>query len=172
VQGHINFENVSFAYPVRTPAADTDGTPRHQSHTKNFALDEVSFEMLPGERVALVGPSGAGKTTITYLLPRLFDPAKGRITLDGHDLRDMTQESLRSHIGMVTQETFLFHETVRSNLLYARPDATHEQIVAAMKAAHIHDVVESLPEGYDTSASVPFDFQGAKDSGWQLHGRF
>jgi ATP-binding cassette subfamily B protein len=115
-----------------------------------FSLQNVSFEMLPGERVALVGPSGAGKTTVTYLLPRFLDPDSGSISLDGVDLRDMTQESLRAHIGIVTQETYLFHSTVRENLLYARPDATEEEIIAATTAAYVHEVIQALPEGYDT----------------------
>jgi len=100
--------------------------------------------------VALVGPSGAGKTTITYLLPRLFDPTDGQITLDGHDLRDLTLDSLRAHIGMVTQETFLFHATVRENLLYARPGATEAEIIAAARCANIHEMITSLPKGYHT----------------------
>lgn len=100
--------------------------------------------------MALVGPSGAGKTTVTYLLPRFYDPTSGRITLDGHDLRSLTQESLRAHIAMVTQETFLFHASVRENLLYARPDATNRRIEAATRAAHIHDFIQSLPQGYET----------------------
>jgi ATP-binding cassette subfamily B protein len=137
VEGHIRFEDVGFAYPT-------------QSKKGPFALREVTFEILPGERVALVGPSGAGKTSITYLLPRFFDPTEGRITLDGHDLRDLTQEGLRAHIGMVTQETFLFHTTVRENLLYARPGATEAEIVAAAEAANIHAFIQTLPEGYDT----------------------
>ena len=90
---------------------------------------------------ALVGPSGAGKTTVTYLLPRLYDPVEGRITVDGRDLRDVTQESLAHQIGMVTQETYLFHDTVRANLLYARPDATQEELEAACKAANIYSSV-------------------------------
>lgn len=136
-QGHIRFEQVGFAYPSQGEAGP-------------FALRDVSFEILPGERVALVGPSGAGKTTITYLLPRFLDPTEGRITLDGHDLRDLTQESLRATIGMVTQETFLFHATVRENLLYARPDATEEELIAATQSANIHAFIQALPEGYDT----------------------
>jgi ATP-binding cassette subfamily B protein len=106
--------------------------------------------MQPGQLVALVGPSGAGKTTITYLLPRLYDPTEGRIKLDARDLRDLTQESLAHQIGMVTQETYLFHDTVRANLLYARPDATQDELEAACRAANIHSFVASLPEGYDT----------------------
>jgi ATP-binding cassette subfamily B protein len=141
--GHIAFDRVGFSYPAE-PAANgrTDDVP--------FALDDVTFEIRPGQHVALVGPSGAGKTTITYLLPRLYDPDSGSIALDGHDLRSLTQESLRKHIGVVTQETFLFHDTVRGNLLYARPDATIDEIVRAAEAAHIHKLIEGLPAGYDT----------------------
>lgn len=114
------------------------------------ALEDLSFVIEPGELVALVGPSGAGKTSVTYLIPRLYDPQTGRITLDGHDLRDVTLETLAHNIGMVTQETYLFYETVRANLLYGRPDATDAEIVAAAQAANIHDFIMSLPDGYDT----------------------
>ncbi len=115
-----------------------------------LALDGVSFDVQPGQLAALVGPSGAGKTTITYLLPRLYDPTSGCITIDGHDVRDLTLETLAQRIGMVTQETYLFHDTIRANLLYARPDASAEAIEAACRAANIHDFVAELPDGYDT----------------------
>jgi ATP-binding cassette subfamily B protein len=118
--------------------------------TRRLALHDVSFEIKAGQLVALVGPSGAGKTTITYLIPRLYDPTAGRILIDGHDLRAVTQESLAQQIGMVTQETYLFHDTVRANLLYGKPDATPEEMEAAARAANIHDFIAKLPKGYDT----------------------
>jgi ATP-binding cassette subfamily B protein len=99
---------------------------------------------------ALVGPSGAGKTTITYLVPRLYDPNEGRVLLDSHDLRELQLASLSRHIGMVTQETYLFHDTIRTNLLYAKPDATQEELGGACRAANIHDFIAGLPDGYDT----------------------
>jgi ATP-binding cassette, subfamily B, bacterial len=120
------------------------------SQARPNALDGVTFQAAPGELVALVGPSGAGKTTLTYLIPRLYDPTEGCIRLDGHDLRDVDLLSLSQQIGMVTQETYLFHDTIRTNLLYARLDATQEEIEAACQAANIHDFIVGLPDGYDT----------------------
>jgi len=117
---------------------------------RRIALQDISFRIDPGQLVALVGPSGAGKTTITYLIPRLYDPTDGRVLIDGHDLRDVTLNSLSENIGMVTQETYLFYDTIRANLLYARPDATETQMIAAAQAANIHDFIISLPDGYDT----------------------
>ena len=121
-----------------------------KSPPRRWALDDVSFEIVPGQLAALVGPSGAGKTSVTYLLPRLYDPTEGRILIDEHDIRDVTQESLAAQIGMVTQETYLFHDTLRANLLYAKPDATDAELRDACRAANIHDFITGLPEGYDT----------------------
>jgi ATP-binding cassette subfamily B protein len=130
------------------PISDEEEIGRNQARLN--ALEEVSFSAQPGQLVALVGPSGAGKTTLTYLIPRLYDPTDGQILLDGHDLRDVTLDSLSSQIGMVTQETHLFHDTIRTNLLYAKLDATQTELEAAARAANIHDFVVSLPNGYDT----------------------
>jgi ATP-binding cassette subfamily B protein len=117
---------------------------------RRWALRDVSFTIQAGQLAALVGPSGAGKTTITYLIPRLYDPTSGFVEIDGHDLRDVKLESLTQLVGMVTQETFLFHDTVRTNLLYAKPDATQEEIEQACLAANIHDFIAGLPQGYET----------------------
>ena len=119
----------------------------HQA--RELALTNISFNIQPGQLTALVGPSGAGKTTMTYLIPRLYDPSEGKIMIDGHDLRDVTLNSLAENIGMVTQETYLFHDTIRTNLLYAKPDATQEEIESAAKAANIHDFIMGLEDGYD-----------------------
>jgi ATP-binding cassette, subfamily B, bacterial len=129
-------------------AADEEEVGHNQARLN--ALEDVSFLAKPGQLVALVGPSGAGKTTLTYLIPRLYDPTGGRILLDGVDLRNVTLDSLSAQIGMVTQETHLFHDTIRTNLIYAKLDATHAELEAATQAANIHDFVASLPDGYDT----------------------
>ncbi len=114
------------------------------------AVERITFEAEPGQLVALVGPSGAGKSTLTYLMARLYDVDQGRITLDGHDLRDLSHATLRTAIAVVTQETFIFHSTIRENLLVGRPDATDDEMIAASRAAAIHDRIMELPEGYDT----------------------
>jgi ATP-binding cassette subfamily B protein len=134
VRGAIAFRDVTFAYP---------GTVRP-------ALAGVSFDVEPGQLVALVGPSGAGKTTTTYLVARFYDPGAGSVCVDGVDLRDATLESLSARLGIVFQDTFLFHASVRENLLYARPDATSDEVERAATAAHIHDFIVGLPDGYDT----------------------
>lgn len=127
-----------------------DDEERAQSQARPNAIDQVSFQVKPGQLVALVGPSGAGKTTLTYLIPRLYDPTLGRILIDHHDLREVTLASLSEQIGMVTQETHLFHDTIRTNLLYARLDASQAELEAAAKAANIHAFIMGLPDGYDT----------------------
>ncbi len=129
-------------------ARDEGTVPRGQA--RGMALEDVSFRAAPGQLVALVGPSGAGKTTLTYLIPRLYDPDAGSIRIDGHDLRDLTLESLSAQIGMVTQETYLFHDTIRTNLQYARLDASQGELEAACRVANIHDFIQALPDGYDT----------------------
>jgi len=175
-RGEVRFEDVSFTYTDEDDKArlrdvqrrggmgnvmavmsgddarknGTAETPAPHSQARTMALTGVSFDLQPGQLGALVGPSGAGKTTMTYLLPRLYDPTSGRILIDAHDLRDLTLESLADTIGVVTQETYLFHDTIRTNMLYARPNATEAEIIAAAKAANIHDFIMGLSDGYDT----------------------
>jgi len=174
VKGEITFDKVTFQYEkgdehflsdvhrygsmdnVTTIHPGGNGDLHHgeeaEVHTqaRSTALEDVSFTVKPGQLAALVGPSGAGKTTLTYLIPRLYDPTSGRIFIDGHDLRDVTLDSICAQIGMVTQETYLFHDTVRTNLLYAKPGATQAELEAACRAANLHDFINQLNEGYDT----------------------
>ncbi len=126
------------------------GEADSNSQAREVALSGISFRAAPGQLIALVGPSGAGKTTTTYLIPRLYDPSSGVIRIDGHDLREVSLDSLAAAIGMVTQENYLFHDTIRTNLTYAKPDAVQAEIENAARAANIHDFVMGLPDGYDT----------------------
>jgi ATP-binding cassette, subfamily B, bacterial len=176
VEGQITFENVTFEYGkgqedllsnvvryegdeytafsdveiAKDKAEKSENGASVYSQARELALDHLSFTIQPGQLAALVGPSGAGKTTLTYMIPRLYDPTDGRILIDGIDLRDVSLDSLASQIGMVTQETYLFHDTIRTNLLYARMDATQDEIEAAAKAANIHDFIMGMPDGYNT----------------------
>jgi ATP-binding cassette subfamily B protein len=133
VNGDIRFDNVVFSY---------DGS--------RTILNDISFHVRPGEVAAFVGPSGAGKTTITALVPRFYDPQGGSVLVDGHDVRNVKLDSLRRHIGIVTQETYLFHDTIANNLRYGKPDATDTEIEAAARAANIADFIGALPDGYAT----------------------
>ncbi|RXZ72413.1 ABC transporter ATP-binding protein [Agromyces albus] len=135
--GRVEFDDVSFRYP------DTDGDSRP-------TLDGVSFVIEPGQFAAFVGPSGAGKTTVSYLVPRLYEASAGSVRFAGVDVRELRQESLISNIGIVSQETYLFHATIGENLRYAKPDATDAEVEAAARAANIHETIASFPEGYDT----------------------
>jgi ATP-binding cassette subfamily B protein len=163
VAGKIKFDNVSFSYLTETsseenpndddenslPDSERDDLPG-KIKSRFWALQNLSFGIEPGQLIALVGPSGAGKTSVTYMLPRLYDPTEGAIYLDGKDLRDITLESLSRQIGMVTQETYLFHDTVRANLLYARADASQAELDSACQAANIYEFIQELTDGYDT----------------------
>jgi subfamily B ATP-binding cassette protein MsbA len=146
-RGAIRFEHVAFSYGGEGPAA----------------LGEIDFEIRPGETVALVGPSGGGKTTILNLIPRFYDATSGKVLVDGHDVRDVTLASLREQIGLVTQEPFLFDETIRANIAYGRPDASLAEVEQAAKAAAAHDFIAALPAGYDTTVGEA----GARLSGGQ-----
>ncbi|MGC1376379.1 MAG: ABC transporter ATP-binding protein [Anaerolineales bacterium] len=144
---------ISGQLPVISEKRDSgEGEESVHTQARDAALEGVSFRAAPGQLVALVGPSGAGKTTLTYLIPRLYDPTEGSILLDGRDLRDVTVDSLALQIGMVTQENYLFHDTIRTNLIYAKTDATQAEIEAAARAANIHDFIMELPDRYDTIA--------------------
>jgi ABC-type multidrug transport system fused ATPase/permease subunit len=133
LQGHVRFEHVSLAYTGRRPA-----------------VSDVSFEALPGQVIALLGATGAGKSTLTYLISRFYDPTSGRVTIDGYDLRHVRRASLRRQIGVVLQETVLFSDTIRENIAFGRPQASEDEIVAAAQAAQAHDFILATPEGYDT----------------------
>ncbi|HZS77462.1 MAG TPA: ABC transporter ATP-binding protein [Ktedonobacteraceae bacterium] len=172
VRGEITFDDVTFTYKP-DEAAETLGltdldengngikekravspsaiaTAAEQEIERRNTLNHVSFTIKPGQLAALVGPSGAGKTTITYLVPRLYDVDNGAVKIDGHNVKDIALDSLSDIIGVVTQETYLFHASIRENLLYARQDATEEEMIAAAKAAAIHDRIMELDDGYDT----------------------
>jgi ATP-binding cassette subfamily B protein len=173
IRGEITFEDVSFKYEmgdefllsdvhrygsldnvtaVLSGAKEPRGADDTAAHNqaRSVALEHISFTAKPGQLVALVGPSGAGKTTMTYLIPRLYDTSGGTIRIDGHDVRDLSLESLAAQIGMVTQETFLFHDTIRTNLQYAKLNAAQEELENACRIANIHDFIQSLPDGYET----------------------
>ncbi len=165
VRGDIAFKDVSFTYERDEPAILSSVDDKESSAKRPISpaplavtedgvprptLNAVSFEIKPGQLAALVGPSGAGKTTITYLVPRLYDVDSGAIEIDGHNVKDIALSSLGELIGVVTQETYLFHASVRENLMYARTDATDEEMIAAAKAAAIHDRIMELDDGYDT----------------------
>jgi ATP-binding cassette subfamily B protein len=169
IKGDVRLDHVYFRYDRRSFGPMTQPAPRadvplaaangHQPDAddpvpneirRDWAIEDVSLEVKPGQLAAIVGPSGAGKTTISYLIPRLYDVTEGAVLLDGTDVRDYTIASLAGAISMVTQETYLFHASVRRNLMYAKPDATQEELEAAAKAAFIHDRIMALDEGYDT----------------------
>jgi ATP-binding cassette subfamily B protein len=163
--GRITFEDVRFRYPagpeVSVASLEGDaGTPQADA-VGGFVLDGITAELEPGRMVALVGPSGAGKTTLTSLIPRLYDVTGGAVRIDGHDVRDLTLASLRRAIGVVSQDPHLFHESVLDNLRYARPDASIDEIEAACRAARIHEVIARLPDGYRTVVG---------ERGWRLSG--
>ena len=153
-KGAIEFDHVTFRYPSGAEeslasleiglSGSVDDGPGAE------VLHDVSASILPGQLIALVGPSGAGKTTMSSLVPRLYDASEGSVRIDGHDVRDLTLDSLRSAVGVVSQDPHLFHDTVAENLRYARPDATDAEIVAACQAAQIHDVIVGFPDGYNT----------------------
>jgi ATP-binding cassette, subfamily B, bacterial len=148
----LTFDHVSFHYPsaAEVSLASLESIAVPEKREQRIVLEDISFDAEPGQLVALVGPSGSGKTTITHLIPRLYDPQSGSVRLNGIDLRDAALESLRARIGVVTQDAHLFHDTLRSNLQYARPEASDEQIRAALRDAQILEAVDALPEGLDT----------------------
>jgi ATP-binding cassette, subfamily B, bacterial len=158
MRGEVRFDHVSFRYPVapaqieaatETAVAEAEGRAVPTA-VQPFALTDIDYVARPGQLIALVGPSGSGKTTSTYLIPRLYDVDAGSVSIDGIDVRGIRLESLGRVIGFVTQETYLFHDTVLANLRYAKPDATMDEIEAAARAAAIHERILELPDAYDT----------------------
>ena len=152
--GRVAFENVSFRYPTAAEsslASLEEGLPaQHENDLPTYVLKDVSFEIEPGRTVALVGPSGAGKTTIAMLIPRIYDVTEGAVRVDGRDVREVTMSSLAAAIGVVTQDPHMYHDTIANNLRFAKPDATDDELVAAARAAQIYDLVASLPDGFNT----------------------
>ncbi|MFT4298172.1 MAG: ABC transporter ATP-binding protein [Aeromicrobium sp.] len=152
-RGQIELRDVWFRYPdPRSLAGQRLEPVRHTTAAteKPWALRGISLRLEPGQFAAIVGPSGSGKTTATYLVPRLYDASRGAVLIDGHDVRDLTLSSLARAVGVVTQDAYLFHGTIRENLAYAKPGATEDEIVQAAKDANIHDRIVSFPAGYDT----------------------
>src|SRR2546423_12051572 len=151
VRGEVAFRDVWFRYDdPADPSADNPASPDAAEGPREWTLQRIDFTIAPGQLAALVGPSGAGKTTTTYLVPRLYHVWQAAIEIDGIDVRQIALESLGDLMGIVTQETYLFHTTVRRNLQQGKLDATQEELEAACKAAFIHDKIMELPEGYDT----------------------
>jgi ATP-binding cassette subfamily B protein len=152
-EGRVEFEHVWFRHPPGTTVSiaslETPGTPGGDDPSE-WILRDVSFVVEPGETVALVGPSGAGKTTIAMLVPRMYEADQGVLRVDGHDVKDLTLDSLHAAVGLVPQDPHLFHESIRDNMLFAEPDATDADIADVLRAARIWDLVESLPDGLDT----------------------
>ena len=151
-KGKIEFKNVDFSYPnaQEISLASLESVAKAETVASGIALKGLTFTVEPGTTTALVGPSGAGKTTISALIPRLYDVTGGSIQIDGNDIRDVTLESLRNSIGVVMQDAHLFHETIGENLRYAKQDATQDQMQSACEAAQIWDLIKSLPNGFDT----------------------
>ena len=162
-RGGVELDRVWFRYQSDQPegleaikrfswrgSSEEDGRSPPQASTRDWALRDISFVAQPGTLTALVGPSGAGKTTISYLVPRLYDVTQGSVAIDGHDVRRVSLKDLSASVGVVTQESYLFHDTIAANLRYAKPDATEDELVRAAQAANIYEMISKLPDGFET----------------------